>query len=693
MALAASDFNATSNNYTNIKVTVVPGKLEITPITDEYEITVTGNNATRVYNGSEQSVNGYTVSAYDDTITLTGPAQNADVATAKGTNVGEYTMALAVSDFTATSDNYTNIKVTVVPGKLEITPITDEYVITVTGNDATRVYNGSEQSVNGYTVSAYDDTITLTGPAQDAEVATAKGTNVGEYTMTLAASDFIATSDNYTNIKVTVVPGVLKITPITEEYVITVTGNNATRVYNGSEQAVNGYTVSAYDNTITLTGPAQDAEVATAKGTNVGEYTMALAASDFNATSENYTNIKVTVVPGVLKITPITDEYEITVTGNNATRVYDGSEQSVNGYTVSVYDNTITLTGPAQNADVATAKGTNVGEYTMALAASDFTATSDNYTNIKVTVVPGVLKITPITDEYVITMTGNNATKVYTGSEQSVNGYTVSAYDGTITLTGPDQDDAKATAKGTNVGEYTMALAASDFTATSENYTNIKVTVVPGVLKITPITDEYVITVTGNSATRVYNGSEQSVNGYTVSAYDDTITLTGPAQDAEVATAKGTNVGQYTMALAASDFTATSENYTNIKVTVVPGKLEITPITDEYVITVTGNSATKVYNGSEQSVNGYTVSEHDDTITLTGPDQDADVATAKGTNVGEYTMALASEDFTATSANYANIKITVMPGRLRITPIAEEKETAPTGIEVGGACNCGECFE
>ncbi|MGI6687052.1 MAG: DUF7507 domain-containing protein [Christensenellales bacterium] len=690
MALAAGDFTATSDNYTNIKVTVVPGTLEITPITDEYEITVTGNSASKVYNGSEQSVNGYTVSAYDSTITLTGPDQDAAVATAKGTNVGTYTMALAAGDFTATSDNYTNIKVTVVPGTLEITPITDEYEITVTGNSASKVYNGSEQSVNGYTVSAYDSTITLTGPDQDAAVATAKGTNVGTYTMALAAGDFTATSDNYTNIKVTVVPGTLEITPITDEYEITVTGNSASKVYNGSEQSVNGYTVSAYDSTITLTGPDQDAAVATAKGTNVGTYTMALAAGDFTATSDNYTNIKVTVVPGTLEITPITDEYEITVTGNSASKVYNGSEQSVNGYTVSAYDSTITLTGPDQDAAVATAKGTNVGTYTMALAAGDFTATSDNYTNIKVTVVPGTLEITPITDEYEITVTGNSASKVYNGSEQSVNGYTVSAYDSTITLTGPDQDAAVATAKGTNVGTYTMALAAGDFTATSDNYTNIKVTVVPGTLEITPITDEYEITVTGNSASKVYNGSEQSVNGYTVSAYDSTITLTGPDQDAAVATAKGTNVGTYTMALAAGDFTATSDNYTNIKVTVVPGTLEITPITDEYEITVTGNSASKVYNGSEQSVNGYTVSAYDSTITLTGPDQDAAVATAKGTNVGTYTMALAAGDFTATSDNYTNIKVTVIPGTLEITPITDEYEITVTGNSASKVYNGSE---
>ena len=93
---------------------------------------------------------------------------------------------------------------------------------------------------------------------------------------------------------------------------------------------------------------------------------------------------------------------------------------------------------------------------------------------------------------------------------------------------------------------------------------------------------EYVITVTGNSATKTYNGSEQSVNGYTVSEYDSTITFSGIAQDDAKATAKGTNAGTYTMTMAASDFTATSDNYTNIKINVVPGKLVIEKSSAEY---------------------------------------------------------------------------------------------------------------
>ncbi|MBE6019009.1 MAG: hypothetical protein E7230_01525 [Clostridiales bacterium] len=679
MTMAAADFSATSNNYTNIKINVVPGTLTITPIEEEYEITVTGHSDSKVYNRAEQSVSGYDVSDYDSTITLNGPAQDSAKATAKGTNVGTYTMTMTDADFTATSVNYTKIKVTVVPGTLEITPITDEYEITVTGNSDTKVYNGSEQSVSGYTVSSFDSTIAFNGIAQDDAKATAKGTNAGTYNMTMSAADFTATSDNYSNIKITVVPGTLTITPVTTEYEITVTGNSDTKVYNTEEQSVNGYTTSEYDSTITFTGIAQNDAKATAKGTNAGTYTMTMTKDDFSASSVNYTNIKITVVPGTLTITPITSEYEITVTGNSATKIYNASEQSVSGYTVSEFDPTITFTGIDQDDAKATAKGTNVGTYTMTMTQSDFNASSVNYTNIKITVVPGTLTISKKTDEYVITVTGNSATQIYKGSEWSVSGYTTSQYDSSITLNGPAQDDAKVTAKGTNAGTYTMTMSEADFTATSANYDNIRIVVVPGTLTITPIEDEYVITVTGNSDSKVYNGSEQSVNGYTVSTYDSSITFEGLEQNDAKATAKGTNVGSYTMTMTKDDFSASSVNYTNIKINVVPGTLTITPVTDEYVITVTGNSDSKVYNGAEQSVSGYTVSDYDSTINFTGIDQDDAKATAKGTNAGTYSMTMTKDDFSATSANYSNIKITVVPGTLTITPITDEYEITVTG--------------
>ncbi|MBQ6389105.1 MAG: InlB B-repeat-containing protein, partial [Mogibacterium sp.] len=472
-------------------------------------------------------------------------------------DAGDYTWNLTLTTAELPQNDNYSVSLYVRPGRLQI--LARE--ITVTANGGSKPYDGTAITAEGtgYAITsgslAKGDAISVALSGSQTDLGRSPAT-VGAVTITRGEGD---AAENVTkNYKITTVDGTLEITPVTSEYVITVTGKNASYQYDGSEKSVNGYSVSDYDSKINFTGIAEDDAKATAKGTAAGTYTMTMSEADFNATSEYYTNIKIVVVPGKLTISAATEPYVITVTGNSDTKTYNGSEQSVNGYTVSEHDASITVTGPAQNDAKATAKGTNAGTYKMALSEADFTATSDNYDNIEIVVVPGTLTITPITDEYEIKVTGNSDTKVYNGSEQSVNGYSVSNYDSTINFTGIAQDDAKATAKGTNAGTYTMTMAEADFSATSVNYTNIKITVVPGTLTITPITDEYEITVTGNSDTKVYNRSEQSVSGYTVSEYDESINFTGIAQDDAKATAKGTNAGTYTMTMSAADFSAAS---------------------------------------------------------------------------------------------------------------------------------------
>ena len=108
--------------------TYKPGKLEITPVTDEVVVTITGNHASKEYNTAEQSVTGYTTDVGSKTISVALKTTGKD--TAKGTDVGTYYMGLTASDFTVTSSNYSNIKVNVVDGYLEITPITDKVTVT-----------------------------------------------------------------------------------------------------------------------------------------------------------------------------------------------------------------------------------------------------------------------------------------------------------------------------------------------------------------------------------------------------------------------------------------------------------------------------------------------------------------------------------------------------------------------------------
>lgn len=354
--------------------------------------------------------------------------------------------------------------------------IETEVVVKITGETSTKTYNGSEQSITGYTTDVGDKAISVT--LKNTGKGTAKGTNVGKYYMSLTEEDFDVTSDIYKNIKVEVTDGWLDITPITNEVTVTITGNHDTKVYNGSEQSVTGYTTDIGSKTIEVA--LNDNFKAEAKGTDVKTYNMGLTADSFTVTSTNYSNIKVVVNDGYLEITPITDEVTVTITGNTKTVMYNGSEQSVTGYTTDVGDKTIDVVLNATGKD--TAKNTKVGKYYMGLTTNDFAVTSTNYTNIKVIVIDGWLKITPITETATVTITGNHNSVKYNGREQSVTGFTYTAPEGvTVAL----RDSFKAEAKGTNVGTYKMDLTSEYFTVTSNIYKEFKIVVNDGYLEIT----------------------------------------------------------------------------------------------------------------------------------------------------------------------------------------------------------------
>ena len=350
------------------------------------------------------------------------------------------------------------------------------------------------------------------------------------------------------------------ITPV--KLSITITGNHNQKQYNGKEQKVIGFTTDAPD---AVSVSLKSGRAAVASGVSVGKYYMGLSEDDFSVTSSNsnYSDIEVTIVDGYLDITPITEKLIVTVTGNHNTLTYNGSEQSVNGYTSDAPTGVnVTLAEGSE----AVAKGTNAGRYMMGLEADDFVASSTNYSNIEVKVVDGYLDITPVTETLTVTVTGNTASRVYTGSEQSVKGYTSDAPDtvGVRLVTG-----SVAEAVGTDAGRYYMGLTKNNFKVSSANYSSIEVKVVDGYLDITPVTETLTVTVTGNTASRVYTGIEQGVDGYTSDAPTGVnVTL---AEGSE-AVAKGTNAGRYMMGLEADDFVASSTNYSSIEVKVEIGR-------------------------------------------------------------------------------------------------------------------------
>ena len=349
--------------------------------------------------------------------------------------------------------------------------------LTIKADDAAKMYDGTPLTCPTFTVTGLvngDQTegITLSMTA-DSTI-----TNAGTQANTIDETTVTGIKEYY---KVSYQPGTLTITPNTDEIIVTITGNKDTKQYTGSEQSVTGFTADVGDKPITVA--LKEGKEAIAKGTDVGEYKMGLTVDDFTVASKNYSNIKVEVVDGFLEITPNTDEITVTITGNNNTKPYTGSEQSVTGFTTDVGDKPITVSLNTAGKD--TAKGTNVGKYTMGLTKDDFTVTSANYSNIKVEVIDGFLEITPNDSvEINVKIVGKNDSRTYTGLMQKVEGFTytvdVKGTDVTVAL----KDGKKAVAEGLSAGTYHMGLTKEFFDVTSKNYSNIKVEVVDGFLVI-----------------------------------------------------------------------------------------------------------------------------------------------------------------------------------------------------------------
>ena len=411
--------------------------------------------------------------------------------------------------------------------------------VTLTANSGSKVYSGQPQTLTGYTGAPE-------GVTFEDVTASGSGTNVGEHDVKFTADPVNKTSTDGKYIVKAAQNGKLTITPLALTYV----GESKTVTYNGQQQSITGITEK---NSKTLPdGHTLSGLSYLAQGTTVGNYegaftgTAKITDKDGNDVTSNY---EITTERGKLTIEADNTEITVTITGNHDSKVYNGSEQTVTGYTTDVGDKPITVT--LKSGSKAEAKGTNAGEYKMGLKETDFEATSDNYSNIKIVVVDGWLKINPITDPVTVTITGNNKTVKYNGAEQKVEGYTYKAEDAagkaisnkqfTVTL----KDGRKAEATGTSIGTYPMNLKGSDFTVTSTNYSNITVKVNDGWLRIVsnaihfdpndiggkPIAEKYLIVNRGSAPEETFEVVIKQLRGEQLSDGEATLSGKGGRKD------------------------------------------------------------------------------------------------------------------------------------------------------------------
>lgn len=566
-------------------------------------LTITTGSKEKEFDDTPLTCSDVTVSGLkgSDTVTVT--------ATGSINEVGETENTYSIDWGNTNKNNYTIAENL---GTLTITePKQTHLTVTVIANQATKEYNGEEQTVEGYTLATSGEQYTMEDFTYTGTYAV-KRTNCGTSYFTLDGDKFQNLNESF-NVSFVVSDGYLRITPAT----LSITTGSASKTYDGTPLTCSEVTVSGLkgNDTISVTATGNITEVGATENTysidwgstNAGNYTI----------EENL---------GTLTVTEPIIEVTVTVTGNQDTKEYTGQEQSVEGYTVAISDERYTV-DDFTFSGTAAAKGTNPGTYLMGLDPDQFTNNNDAFA-VTFSVTDGKLVINePVVPEKVpvtVSITGNKNSVNYDGGEHSVEGYTVSISDSRYT----EEDfifTGSAMIEGTNAGVYYMGLTEDQF-VNNNNAFDVTFSVDDGCLEIDPAVLE--IAITGNNSTVTYDGAEHSVTGYSVSIPDGAALtaddISGPAQSAAIA--KGTNANggsnedkTYPMGLSASAFSNTNGNY-NVTFSVTDGWLKITPIPLTYSIgtascdpfTVEGYTPTSVLTCANTTLPGTETKRADD---------------------------------------------------------------------------------
>lgn len=431
---------------------------------------------------------------------------------------------------------------------------------------------------------------------------------------------------------------------------VKLTANSKTETFDNTEKSVSGFTGAPEDADFT-------AITVGAKGTSAGEYPAKFPEHTVGTVDATKKYIVVEANPGMLVITAHADEVVVMIRGNSDTQVYDGAEHSVADYVVESSNRLYTI-DDFTFSGTKEAKRTRFGKTEMGLKPENFTNKNQNFAKVTFVVEDGYIDIT----KRPLNLVGETDTKPYTGSPIILNQFTSENL-----VSGDAVQSISYQATGIMPNEYLGAFTGTPeiFNGETDVTDCYEIIQTPGKLTITKATETVVVRIVGNTKTVTYNGSEQSVEGFTTDVGNKPITVT--LKEGRKAEAKGTLPNKYLMNLKAEDFDIKSDVYESIKVSVEDGWLQIEPTEAEVTVTITGNRRTVTYNGSEQSVEGFTTDVGDKPITVML--KDGGKAEAKGRYVGRYMMGLTANDFKVDSTVYKNVKVIVIDGYLDIQSV------------------------
>lgn len=601
-------------------------------------VDLVANSDTKTYNGSEQSASGFT-----------GAPEDADFSGitvgANGTDAGTYPAQFAEGTVGTVDKTKKYIVASVENGSLVI----GKAKVTLKSADLSKTYDGTALE-NGATAleteSGFAEGEGATYAFTGSQTLVGSSDNAFAYTLNEGTK-----ADNY---DIDRTEGKLTVTDREEadKYEITVTANSATKTYDGTEKTVSGVTDTTFTNDkgarFTVEGLS-----ASVSGTDAGEYENKVNGTPVvkDAAGNDVTSqFKVKTVNGKLVI----DKRAVTIKPKDATKAYDGeplkatewevvSGSFVNGQSIAdpQYGGSQTVPGSSESSITTWgyAEGTN----------------ADNY---RITAAKGSLTVTDRADgeKYKIAVTANSAEFTYDGNEHAVEGFETLEFtvDGNeYTVSG-----LSASVSGTDAGTYpnnVTGTAKVTDAAGNDVTSQFSVTTESGSLVI----NKAKATIAPKDATKAYDGtdlkaSEFVTEGFVKDQGVKSATFTG--FQLNVGTSKS-GIDGYVL--------ADGTNANNYDITKGTGNLEVTPVSDEVTVTITGNAATLKYDGTEQSVTAYTVACSNGLYTANDFDFTG-AAVAKGTNVGTYKMGLEADQFSNTSANFTNVTFVVEDGWLKI---------------------------
>ena len=417
--------------------------------------------------------------------------------------------------------------------------------VVITGDSKTVDYNGSEQSITTYQVAGVD-AAALSGISY-----IAKGTDAGNYEGKFSGTPVITIDgkDVTGQYKFTYKTGALVVNKLD----VTLTSGTDSKTYDGKPLTKEEVTVGG-DGFAKGEG-ASYSEFASIidKGSidNTFKYTF-----NENTKPENY---DVTVIYGKLTIAPV-GEVIVTITENSGEYTYDGTEKTVEGYTVSSSDPLYTEADFAFNGN-AVVKGTVAGTYDMDLVPENFSNTNENFGEVLFVIVDGQLVINPIAAE--ITITTNSAQKVYDGTALTDAGY---SYTENVLVKG-DVLTVDVVGSQTNAGSTANAVASykvmrGDVDVT-DCYTFAKCS--EGTLTVTP----KAVVITSGSASKEYDGKELTCDKVTAEGFVDGEGAEYKVTGSQTEVGSSKNTFEYTL-----NENTLAENYS---ITIVEGTLTVTP--------------------------------------------------------------------------------------------------------------------